>query len=147
MKNRAARIRVAAIIVEKDKILLLAHKKNNKVYWLLPGGGVKYGESLHEALKREAEEELGIGVNIHDTGLILDSVDPGGKKHIVNICFFCSRAKGDYKLGKDKRLHSFGFFSADDIPDLPVFPPIKEELKSILIGSYKKDIYLGARWI
>ena len=38
MRNRATRIRVAAIIVEKGKLLLLAHKKNDAVYWLLPGG-------------------------------------------------------------------------------------------------------------
>ncbi|MCU0821566.1 MAG: NUDIX hydrolase [Spirochaetes bacterium] len=147
MEKRSTRIRVAAVIVEKEKLLLIAHKKMNDVYWLLPGGGVKYGESLHEALKREAMEELGIKVNICRPVLICDSVDPVGKRHILNICFYCSREDGEYKLGSDKRLHGFGFFSSDDISRLQVFPPIKEELISILSGNCTKDIYLGARWI
>jgi ADP-ribose pyrophosphatase YjhB (NUDIX family) len=147
MRNNATRIRAAAIIIEKDKILLLAHKKNNNVYWLLPGGGINYGEPLHEALKRELKEELGISIDIHKAGLICDSVDPGGNRHIVNICFYCSHINGNYKLGKDKRLHNFGFFSSNDLQDLPVYPPIKGELISILNGKDIKDIYLGARWI
>ncbi len=146
-KNRATRIRVAAIIIENGRLFLLAHKKNNEIYWLLPGGGVEYGESLHEALKREAREELGIGISIHDPGLICDSVDPGGRRHILNICFHCTREFGDYKLGSDKRLHSYGFFTADDIQELRVFPPIREELESILTGIFNRGIYLGARWV
>ena len=43
------RVRVAGIVIEDNKLLLIAHKKNNSVYWLLPGGGVNYGESLEEA--------------------------------------------------------------------------------------------------
>ena len=45
------RIRVAAIIIKNNEILLIAHKKKNNVYWMLPGGGVKYSESLEHALK------------------------------------------------------------------------------------------------
>jgi ADP-ribose pyrophosphatase YjhB (NUDIX family) len=43
------RVRVGGILITNDGILLIAHKKDNNVYWLLPGGGVDYGESLSEA--------------------------------------------------------------------------------------------------
>jgi ADP-ribose pyrophosphatase YjhB (NUDIX family) len=57
LSNKKIRIRVAGLVVEENKILLIAHKKGNEIYWLLPGGGVEYQESLDEALKREFFEE------------------------------------------------------------------------------------------
>ena len=32
------RVRVAGILIEDDKILLIEHTKNDKKYWLVPGG-------------------------------------------------------------------------------------------------------------
>ena len=63
-KRKDISIRVSAIIIEDSKIVLVAHKKNNDIYWLPPGGGVLFGESLHKALKRELKEELNIKVDI-----------------------------------------------------------------------------------
>ena len=34
-------------------------------FWFLPGGGVEQGESIEEAAKREAVEELGLEVNVN----------------------------------------------------------------------------------
>ena len=46
------RVRVAGILIEDDKILLIEHLKKDKRYWLVPGGGVDWGESTAEALIR-----------------------------------------------------------------------------------------------
>ena len=54
------RIRVSAILRWNGRILLARHEKPGKEYWLLPGGGVKAGESLLEALVRELREETGV---------------------------------------------------------------------------------------
>ena len=72
-ENKTVRIRVAGILCEKEKILLVSHKKKDNIYWLLPGGGVDYGESLDEALKREFSEELNIDIDVHDLILVNDS--------------------------------------------------------------------------
>jgi ADP-ribose pyrophosphatase YjhB (NUDIX family) len=47
---------VASLIVEKNKILLIHHKKLNK--WLPPGGHIEKNETPDEAVKREIKEEL-----------------------------------------------------------------------------------------
>ena len=52
------RVRVAGILIEDDRILLIEHTKNDKKYWLVPGGGVDWGESAAEALIREFKEEI-----------------------------------------------------------------------------------------
>ena len=44
MEEIRPRIRVAGILIENDKILLIQHYKNNKKYWLIPGGGNDWGE-------------------------------------------------------------------------------------------------------
>ena len=54
------RIRVAAILRWEGRILLLRHQKPAGEVWLLPGGGVRVGESLVSALRRELFEETGL---------------------------------------------------------------------------------------
>lgn len=139
------RVRVAGILITGDGLLLIAHKKNDDVYWLLPGGGVDYGESLSEALVREFFEELNIDVVVSDLALISDSIDPNGNRHVVNICFICKYAGGEYLLGEEGRLHDFSFFRREEIPDIKLFPPINNELLSIM-DSRVSGKYIGKLW-
>jgi 8-oxo-dGTP diphosphatase len=146
MNNSGIRIRVAAVIIENNKILLIAHKNNDKIYWLLPGGGVNPFESLEQALIRELKEELNIAVKVGDVGLICDSIAPDNSKHIVNICFFCVYDSGEFSLCNEQRLYDFSFYNFDELDQLIIFPPIKKELKNFL-KDLKNNIYQGARWI
>jgi len=47
------RIRVSALLRWRGAILLCRHEKRGREHWLLPGGGVRSGETLVEALQRE----------------------------------------------------------------------------------------------
>lgn len=55
-------IRVYGIWIKDDHILLSKEKINDFSYVQFPGGGVKTGESILEALKREWIEETGIEI-------------------------------------------------------------------------------------
>jgi len=143
--DREVRIRVAGVLISGERVLLIAHKKNNDIYWLLPGGGVDYGETLKEALEREFAEELNINVTINDLAFISDSIDPAGNRHVVNICFLCEYQGGDYLLGNEHRLHDFSFFRKDEIADIKIFPPINSEL-IFLIDNKAKGKYIGKLW-
>ncbi len=50
------------LIVEESKILLL-HRRDEG-HWEVPGGKVEEGESPTEAARREAEEEIGVEVEL-----------------------------------------------------------------------------------
>ncbi|MGX5726481.1 NUDIX hydrolase [Metapseudomonas otitidis] len=47
----------AACLIDADNRLLLVRKRNTRVF-MLPGGKREPGESAHEALRRELQEEL-----------------------------------------------------------------------------------------
>ena len=57
------RIRVVAIIKDKDKVLVLKRSQGRSdapVFWELPTGKIKFGEQPEEAIARTLEEEVGL---------------------------------------------------------------------------------------
>ena len=56
------RLRVAAIIVQDARVLLVSTKRGRPGYLVPPGGGVEHGESLAAAVVREVAEEAGLTV-------------------------------------------------------------------------------------
>ena len=140
------RIRVAGILLNDNKLLLIAHKKNGKVYWLLPGGGVCFGEPLAQALIRELKEELNIVIKIDKLALIFDSISPEMERHILNVCFYINYVDGEYKLADEDRLYDFNFFDINQIGNIKMYPPINNDLISLL-NNQIQEIYLGKRWL
>ncbi len=88
----APRIRVGALLRHGDAVLLLRQEKLDRSYWLLPGGGVEEGESLHVALARELTEECGLeGVTLEGPIAIVESIAPPSlrpRKHVVHVIFY-----------------------------------------------------------
>lgn len=68
--NDFFRFSVHAVIINNDRKLLLLKQTYGDKRWGLPGGGVEPGETIHEAIKRECFEELGVKIIINAfTGL------------------------------------------------------------------------------
>ncbi len=145
LKSRVT-VRVSGIIVRDGSLLLIAHRKKNDIYWLLPGGGVRRGESLTVALGREFMEELGIGITVGKPAFMCDSIDPLGRRHILNISFFCDHRDGEYRIGSDRRLHDYGFFRKEELPSMRIYPPVNALLEKVMDGK-EHDFYLGSIWV
>lgn len=59
------RIRATGILVRDDCVLMIENYDDQVgLYYNLPGGGVVFGEAVHEALKRELFEEIGLAVKV-----------------------------------------------------------------------------------
>lgn len=58
------RINARAIVWRDGKLLAVKHKSvedgSESPYWAVPGGGLDFGESLQDGVKREVFEELGV---------------------------------------------------------------------------------------
>ena len=64
-------IRVGAIIIKDDKILMV--KNNRDDYYYSVGGRIQFGETAEQAVKREVKEELGFEMEIDRLGFICEA--------------------------------------------------------------------------
>lgn len=58
------RKRACIVIIKNGRLALIKRIKNNEIYYVIPGGQKEIGETLQQAAKREAKEELGVDVKI-----------------------------------------------------------------------------------
>ena len=141
------RIRVAAIIVKDESILLVRHVKDGRSYWLLPGGGLEYGEPLDEGLRRELMEETNLEIEVGDLAIVNDSINPDGSRHVINLCFTAEIVAGEIECGDDHRLEEVRFVPLHELPELTFYPDVREELiPAIRQGFPKRAAYLGNLW-
>lgn len=59
-------IRPATIVIKDEKVLLVSSKYKDEEFYLFPGGGMEFGETIEEAAVRETFEETGVKVKIKD---------------------------------------------------------------------------------
>ncbi len=142
------RVRVAGILIENDRILLIEHLKKNKRYWLVPGGGVDWGESTAEALIREYKEETNLDIDVDKFLFLSETIAPDKQKHVINLYFQVRVLKNsieDMRIGNEKNLMDLRFITKEEIEEIKLYPNIKEQLKQLL---NKEEItpYLGLLW-
>ncbi len=56
------RVTIKGLFVKDSKILLLKESPKLSGQWELPGGGLDFGEEIHQGLKRKIEEETGMKI-------------------------------------------------------------------------------------
>src|SRR2546427_326944 len=81
----SAVLRVAAIIFQRGRILLVEHRKRDQRYWVLPGGRLQGNETLDAALARELREELGLDARIGRLVIVCETLAPD--RHVVNLIY------------------------------------------------------------
>jgi ADP-ribose pyrophosphatase YjhB (NUDIX family) len=141
------RIRVAACLRRGDDILLVQHEKRAAWYWLLPGGGLDYGETLTEATRREAREETGFEIEVGRLIIVCEAIEPGGR-HIVNLVFTGEITGGELAVGQnDKSLRDAAWQPRSALTRLPMFPPIGEVIEESWQEDFKGEVkVLGNVW-
>ena len=148
MEKIRPRRRVAGILIENERILLIEHSKNDKKYWLVPGGGVDWGESTAESLIREYKEETNLDIEVESFLFLSETIAPDKEKHVINLYFKVKRkdtSKENLKLGNEEMLTDLKFFEKEKIKNIKLYPNIKEQIIKLL---NKEEIvpYLGLLW-
>lgn len=66
-------VRVYGLLINADRQILVSDESRfGKQFTKFPGGGVEFGEGLHDALKREFLEEVDLEIQVHDLFYVND---------------------------------------------------------------------------
>jgi len=92
------------VLIDGRVVLVRRGKEPLRGRWVIPGGTVELGETLHEALVREMEEETGLLVRPRDVVLVFDRIQregPSVEYHYVIIDYACEYVSGELRAGSD----------------------------------------------
>jgi len=96
---------VGALVQHEGKVLLV--QRGNPPYqgqWCIPGGKVRFGESLQQAVEREILEEAGIVVKAREPIFCFDIIDSDNQEnplHYVVIDLLAEYVSGEIRPGSD----------------------------------------------
>lgn len=90
-------------------------------FWQIPGGGWQIGETMEQAVLREAREELGINVEIiQKIPKVFDSMRNDWRGQLN--CYLCKMKNPDEKIVLNEEASEYKWFTFDEIKKLKSFP-------------------------
>ncbi|MEM7108088.1 MAG: NUDIX hydrolase [Bacteroidota bacterium] len=102
--SKKVRVRACGILIEERSLLLINHKGLGKAgnLWSPPGGGLEFGESIDQCLRREFIEETGLEVAVHN--LLFVHEYQSKNLHAVELFFKVKRMGGILAKGTDPEM-------------------------------------------
>ncbi|HBS48350.1 TPA: NUDIX hydrolase [Candidatus Dependentiae bacterium] len=135
MSKKSPLLLGTVLILEKNNKYLLGKRKNTNYmegFYGLPGGKVDEGESLTQALIREAKEELGINVNKSDLKL----VHVLNKKDGVYFFFYGLKWEGEPTNQEPHKCEDLNWFAIDALPQNTIY-----YVKDLIEKTKNNDMY------
>ncbi|HWA33792.1 MAG TPA: NUDIX hydrolase [Cyclobacteriaceae bacterium] len=119
------RVRVCGLCWRNEDLLVINHHGlYGHDFWAPPGGGVDFGESLADGLKREFSEETGLAVEILEQRFVCEFIK--APLHAVEVFFDVAYLGGQILAGKDPEMEkavqiiqSVKFISMAELENLP----------------------------
>jgi ADP-ribose pyrophosphatase YjhB (NUDIX family) len=102
------------VIIEVDGGIVLIKRKNPPPGWAIPGGFVDCGESIEDAVRREAKEETGLDINLKRQFHTYSDPDRDPRHHTVSTIFIAT-ASGKPEAGDDAK--EARIFTGNNLPD------------------------------
>lgn len=131
--------RASGIIIQDKKVLFIHRIREDKEYWVFPGGGVEENETIEEALDREIFEELSLIVK--EKKFLFKIENAGRFEHH----FLILKYEGDPKLGgpeaermNDKNQYILNWFPVGQLNSINLFPDKAKESVIYLLSSPSK---------
>lgn len=138
------RIRVCGILQHGDSILLANHRGLGTTdFWAPPGGGMEFGESATECLKREWREETGLDIKVSDFLFACELIR--SPLHAFELFFLVEKSGGTLALGSDAEKDAPHILSDLRFIDWPTIAKIdKSQLHGMfqLVGKPAEIVHL-----
>ena len=125
---------VGAIVFRGDAVLLIQRGKlPAQGKWSIPGGAVRLGETLEDAVTRELREEVKMDVKPLWVGKVVDRIytDSEGKiaYHYVIIDYVCEAGAGQPQTGSDAS--DAGFFEIQKLDEMDMTEGTAEVIREV----------------
>ncbi len=126
---------VGALIVREGRVLLVRRANEpGRGLWSVPGGKLEWGESLADAVRREALEETGLTVAVERLAGVTEVRLPEGQNppefHYVLLDFICRAFSGEAACASDA--DEIGWFRLDELCQLRTTDGLAEKLREWL---------------
>lgn len=122
------RVSAYALVVKDGKLLIIKNKLE-KLHDII-GGGIEFGETIEDALHREAMEEGGVKIKIGKLlGTALDwFYHKKGTYHQTLQLFYLAELSGELNSPTDLDIEWVGFVNLDEIGTKYHLPPVVENV-------------------
>lgn len=119
-------------IIEIDGGIILIKRKNPPPGWAIPGGFVDYGETLEDAVIREAKEETSLDINLVRQFHTYSDPKRDPRHHTVSTIFIAT-ASGNPVAADDAS--EVKIFTRDNLPEEIAFDH-RNILEDYFSGKY-----------
>lgn len=137
------RVRVAALILHDDHVLLVS-AKTSPGHLVPPGGGLEAGETLREAVEREVREESDVVVTSGEMIAYGEITRVGGTQ--LELYFTAHLTQADsLEAGLSEENRQVRWVALTDLPTTPHFPEQLAELCQLVGSRTPGPLYLGCR--
>ena len=110
----------AMIFNDKGELFLAKRSQkasNERGCWETPGGGIDFGETLEEAVRREIREEYGVEIEIVEQFPAADHIIPKDHQHWVATTFLAKLKNGQIpKIMEPDKCDVIGWFRLNNLP-------------------------------
>lgn len=126
-------IRPAILIIENQQILTMQYNYGGQEVYNLPGGNLELGEHLSDALAREMQEELGIGVSVGEMILVGEVYFEERKKHTLHLLFEGKITEGSPTLNpKETSAIAIKWLTISDLTTINLYPNLSKQIQDYL---------------
>jgi ADP-ribose pyrophosphatase YjhB (NUDIX family) len=123
-------VAVAAVMTDAQGRILLSLRSEppKRGYWHHPGGTPEFGESLHQALRRELREEIGIETEVTSAQpvFVSQTIIPREGRHIICLFYEARILSGQPKPGQGTAM--VGYFGETEARDLRLLDSCRDFL-------------------
>jgi len=136
--------RAAGIVVKDDKVLLMWRFRNDREYYVIPGGGIEEGEDIEEGLEREIFEELNLKIKNYEKFFeFLNDFTSSRNVPRMDYYFIIKDFEGEVKIGDpelssqtQQNIYRPEWIEISKLSELNLMP---EEAKKRLIEYFKEN--------
>jgi 8-oxo-dGTP pyrophosphatase MutT (NUDIX family) len=144
------RVGARALIVENESVLLIEFSDETGLHYNLPGGGVDPGESLIEALKREAREEASVNIEVGRLAFVIE-YEPkrnsywAGSRHSLSLVFesrLCAGSTPKMPDEPDPNQTAVRWIPLSELETVELLPHVGDRIVGYCAGGNRYPILL-----